>query len=119
MSLFKVLGAILISANLIVDAYEFRDVKMEILPDGGFEVSIPKNDVKLFAFHGSKNKELKQKEAGTWSTDVTAPTGNRFVYRNDGAGLKPGDRLHYWLYAITHDGLGHELLNQIKKVKGE
>lgn len=122
MSSIKGFGVLLLFGVLIgsfiadADAYQFRDVQVKFHSNGGFEVSIPKNDVKLFAFHGHKNKDLKDREAGTWNQDITAANGDRFVYRNNDAGFKSGDRLHYWLYVITIDGKGHEILNQRKTV---
>uniref|UniRef100_A0A1L8E2T1 Putative beta-1 n=1 Tax=Nyssomyia neivai TaxID=330878 RepID=A0A1L8E2T1_9DIPT len=81
----------------------------------GFRVSIPADpDIKLFAFHGSKNQQLQGTEAGTWNSDVTVPQDGRLVYEDSTTKFSRGDYLSYWVYVILNNGQGYSRLDMSK-----
>lgn len=114
-----VYSLVLLFIGLVSCDYDVPTPQVAFYAGGGFEVSIPADPkISLFAFHGKKNMELDGTESGTWNTDITKATGNRFVFVEKNAKFNLGDRLNFWLY-VVHDGLGYELLFQMKEVKSE
>ena len=116
------LAKVLIPGILLITlscAYEVPTPQVSFYQHGGFEVSIPADPkIEIFAFHGSKNKELEGHEAGTWNQDIRKARGNRLVFQEPNAKFNLGDRLHYWVHVI-YDGLGYDLLYQMAEVKSE
>lgn len=113
------ISLLLVSFGSIYCDYEFPAPQVKFYQNGGFEVSIPKDEkISLFAFHGRKNMELDGTEVGTWNMDISKPSGNRLMFREANARFNIGDRLHYWLY-VVYEGLGYELLYQMTEVKSK
>lgn len=45
-------------------------------------------------------------EAGTWSADISKAENGEWVFRDDNAKLKMGDKIYFWTFAVK-DGLGY------------
>ncbi|XP_055703432.1 beta-1,3-glucan-binding protein [Phlebotomus papatasi] len=78
----------------------------------GFRVSIPADpDIRLFGFHGARNRVVEGTAAGAWNSDVTRATDGKFIYEDSETKFQNGDFLSYWVNVILHNGQSANLLD--------
>lgn len=91
---------------------------IEAFTPKGFRVSIEDSPgIRLFAFHGNINREVKDLETGAIAGDVVVKKNGRWVFRDRRTRLQAGDEIHYWLFVIK-DGLGYRLEGKSFTVQG-
>ncbi|KAF2880535.1 hypothetical protein ILUMI_25633 [Ignelater luminosus] len=97
--------------------YKVPQPRIEAYTPVGFSVSIEDSPgIRLFAFHGSVNKELEDLEAGEFSKDVLHTENGRWTFEDRRTRLHVGDIIYYWLFVIRDD-LGYRLDNGWFEVK--
>ncbi|KAK9891871.1 hypothetical protein WA026_017357 [Henosepilachna vigintioctopunctata] len=107
---------LLMQCSLFACDFTFPDVKLEAFKPEGFKASIPETEgVKLFAFHGNKNRNLSQVEPGEFNRDIVNPKLNGWSYFNPNLKLNIGDKVYYWVF-IQHGQLGYRQVNQVWEV---
>lgn len=86
----------------------------------GFRVSIPADpDIRLFGFHGARNRVVEGTAAGAWNSDVTRATDGKFIYEDSETKFQNGDFLSYWVNVILHNGQSANLLDLRKTADGK
>ncbi|XP_059608136.1 beta-1,3-glucan-binding protein [Phlebotomus argentipes] len=99
-------GLTLLCATALAQ-FSIPDAEVIFYEPRGFRVSIPADpEIRLFAFHGARNKVLSGTEPGTWNADVTTARDGKFVFEDSNTKFERGDFLSFWLYAILHNGQG-------------
>lgn len=99
--------------------YKIPEPRIEAYTPAGFSVSIEDAPgIRLFAFHGSVNRELRDLEAGDYSKDVLHTKNGRWTFEDRQTQLHVGDIIYYWLFVIQND-LGYRLDNGWFQVQGK
>ncbi|KAL3274974.1 hypothetical protein HHI36_019749 [Cryptolaemus montrouzieri] len=102
---------------LVLCDFTFPEIKLEAFEPKGLRVSIPEiENVRLFAFHGRRNRPLSQIEPGEFSKDIVNPKSNGWSYINPDLKLNVGDKVYYWAF-IQHGMVRYVKDSQVWEVK--
>lgn len=94
-------------------------MRIHFLHPRGFEIGVRHEEgMSLMAFHGSINRPVSARSAGTWNKDITTVTDGYYTFRDMGTKFNIGDRLYFWLY-VVYNGLGYHLEDQHYEFRGD